>query len=309
MGSRPAILAERYAADKPVRLVGVNGFHQYWSGAVWKEVHEFLDTYLGDTNMPRIAAYEAQNDFVVLLESDAKGEVRGRFTLPSFAAAGDGQRWRLGSDLTPDKASKSDMLSSFTYSPSPPGAWTAPVQDQATFTSATLTDITIMAGSGSADLWIAAEAEDVDLQVALSEVRPDGEEMLVQSGWLRASHRALDEDASTPIRPRHLHSAESLSKLVPGELTPVRIDLFPFAHVFRKGSQIRITISGPGAGVNAWPWSFDARSGGFPVKVAYDSDDHPSSIVLPVVRPTDMSLPASLPESDSVWLQPSRPAR
>ena len=68
-----------------------------------------------------------------------------------------------------------------------------------------------MAGSGSADLWIAADAEDVDLQVTLSEVRPDGQEMLVQSGWLRASHRALDEDASTNLRPRHRHTAASLA--------------------------------------------------------------------------------------------------
>ncbi|MFM9053726.1 MAG: CocE/NonD family hydrolase C-terminal non-catalytic domain-containing protein, partial [Solirubrobacterales bacterium] len=33
------------------------------------------------------------------------------------------------------------------------------------------------------------------LQVTITEVRPDGKETLVQSGWLRASHRKLDPKA------------------------------------------------------------------------------------------------------------------
>ena len=36
---------------------------------------------------------------------------------------------------------------------------------------------------------------DTDLQVTLTEIRPDGKETYVQSGWLRASMRALDQEA------------------------------------------------------------------------------------------------------------------
>ena len=36
---------------------------------------------------------------------------------------------------------------------------------------------------------------DTDLEVTISEIRPDGQEVYIQSGWLRASHRALDDDA------------------------------------------------------------------------------------------------------------------
>jgi predicted acyl esterase len=180
------------------------------------------------------------------------------------------------------------------------------VQGRATFTSEALGRQTVMAGSGSADLWIAADAEDVDLQVTLSEVRPDGQEMLVQSGWLRASHRALDNNASTALRPYHLHTAESVRKLAPGTWTPVRVELFPFAHVFRPGSRIRLTVSGPGGGSNAWPWAFDAVRGGFAVRIAHDGKNRSSSVVLPVVEPKDLSLPASLPARDGVWLQPCR---
>ena len=309
VGSRPATLYERFPADTPVRLVGVNGFHQYWSGAVWEEVVEFVNTYLGDADEAEIAAYEARNDFVVLLESDTTGEVRGRFTLPDFAAAGDGKRLVLGTELTPEDPDQSGTSSTFTYDPTPPGVWTNPVQDQVSFTSKVLPADTVMAGSGSVDLRIAADAEDVDLQVTLSEVRPDGQEMLVQSGWLRASHRALDDDASTVLRPRQLHTAESVEHLVPGEVTSMRIELFPFAHVFRAGSRLRLIVSGPGGAVNAWPWAFDTLPGGFSVTIAHDVDNHSSSVVLPIVQTGDLHLPASLPDCDSVWLQPCRPVR
>lgn len=307
VGSRPAILADRFADSTPFRLVGVNGFHQYWSGAVWDEVTEFLDTYMGGASETDIQAYEAQNAFVVLLESNDAGEVRGRFTLPRFAAAGEGRRFNLGSDLSPDKPNESGHSSSFTYDPTSPGSWGAPAQDQVSFTSKELPADTVLAGSGSVDLWIAADAEDVDLQVTLSELRPDGKEMLVQSGWLRASHRALDEGASIPLRPRHLHTAVSVAKLTPGERTPLRVELFPFAHVFRKSSKLRLSISGPGGAVNAWPWALDSLPGGFRVRIIHDQDIHPSSVVLPVVNPVDLTLPAALPHCDKVTLQPCRP--
>ena len=309
VGSRPAILAEQYPAETPVRLVGVNGFHQYYSGAVWGEIVEFLDVYLGDGDPEKIAEYESQNTFVVLLESDDQGNVRGRCTLPDFTAAGDGRRLILGKDLAPDNAIDSGASSRFSYNPAPPGSWTNPEQDQATFTSEALDRRQVMAGSGSVDLWIAADAEDVDLQVTLSELRADGQEMLVQSGWLRASHRALDDAASTVLRPWHRHTAESTVPLVPGQWTSLRIELFPFAHAFREGSRIRLTVSGPGGGGNGWPWAFETRPGEFDVRIAHDGNGHTSSIVLPVVEPNDLSLPASLPDPEAVWLQPCRDAR
>lgn len=118
VGSRAATLYERFPADKPVRLIGVNGFHQYWSGAVWEEVVEFVNIYLGDVDEAEIAAYEARNDFVALLESDATGEVRGRYTLSDFAAADDGKRLMLGTELTPDDSNESSTSSTFTRAPS-----------------------------------------------------------------------------------------------------------------------------------------------------------------------------------------------
>ena len=61
----------------------------------------------------------------------------------------------------------------------------------AAYTSQPLAQDTTVLGAGSLDLWLASTAPDTDLQVTLTEVRPDGQEEYVQAGWLRASHRKL----------------------------------------------------------------------------------------------------------------------
>ena len=117
----------------------------------------------------------------------------------------------------------------------------------------------------------AASARDTDLEVTLSEVRPDGTEVYVQSGWLRASHRALDATASTTISPVHTDLEADAAPLPAGEFTQVRVELFPFAQPFRAGSRIRITVDAPGG---ARPlWAFDTIADGEQV----DDRDGPSS--------------------------------
>src|SRR5207253_6697626 len=76
---------------------------------------------------------------------------------------------------------------------------------------------TVLAGTGSVDLWLRATKPDVDLEVTISEVRPDGRETYVQSGWLRASQRALDERASTPLRPVQTHARADAEPLPTGK--------------------------------------------------------------------------------------------
>ncbi|MEZ6075497.1 MAG: CocE/NonD family hydrolase [Pirellulaceae bacterium] len=219
VSSHAANLVERYASDTPVRLVGVNGFHQYWSGAVWDEVTQFLDVYLDDSSeaKAKVASYETQNDFVALLESNAAGEVRAALHYRILLPQAMDNAWLWGATCCPTRLPAADATgqgatgqgsaSRFTYIPKINGGWSEAAHNQVSFTSANLTTETVMAGTGSVDLWIAVDAEDVDLQVTLSEVRPDGQEMLVQSGWLRASHRqagrtSINDAPSTAIAHR-----------------------------------------------------------------------------------------------------------
>lgn len=117
---------------------------------------------------------------------------------------------------------------------------------EVTYTTPRLTRDAEFIGPGSADLWVASSAPDTDLQVTLSEVRPDGQEMYIGNGWLRVSDRALDPRTSTALRPNHPYTLSAASPLTP--LTPVlaRLELEPFDHVFRAGSAIRVSIDAPG---------------------------------------------------------------
>ena len=55
-------------------------------------------------------------------------------------------------------------------------------------------------GSGSANIWMSSTASDTDLQITLTEVRPDGQEVYIARGWLRASHRGGATPRRTPAR-------------------------------------------------------------------------------------------------------------
>src|SRR4029077_1552021 len=101
------------------------------------------------------------------------------------------------------------------------------------YTSAPLTKDAAALGSGSLDLWMASTAVDTDLQVTLTEVRPDGQEEYVQTGWLRASHSKVAPDArpndadlfekSTPTRPYQTHQQADQAFLTPGTPTKMRV--------------------------------------------------------------------------------------
>ena len=134
------------------------------------------------------------------------------------------------------------------------GFWTEepPEETYAMFESPALTSDKLLAGPASVDLTVSSTAADTDFQVTLTEVRPDGKEMFVQQGWLRASHRALDEGQTTPLRPYQTHEVTDVQPLIPGEQTEVRIEVFPFAHAFRAGSKLRIYVEAPHVKPDLW---------------------------------------------------------
>ncbi len=168
--------------------------------------------------------------------------------------------------------------------------------------SAPLTRNVVAIGTGSVDVWVRTPARDTDLEATLTEVRPDGTEVYVQSGWLRTSHRKLDTTRSTPISPVHTDLEKDAAPLPAGRYTQVRLELFPFAQAFRAGSRLRLTIDAPGG---ARPlWAFDTTiAHGEKVAIAADSK-HRSRIVLPVVP--GVSVPTKAPACASLRSQPCR---
>ncbi|HEY0974038.1 MAG TPA: CocE/NonD family hydrolase [Solimonas sp.] len=140
------------------------------------------------------------------------------------------------------------------------------------YTTPALSEDAEFFGNGSADLWVSSTAPDTDLQITLIEVRPDGQELHVQNGWLRLSRRALDAQRSTALQPVHSHQREDVALLVPGEPVLARIELMPFHHLFRAGSAIRLAIDAPGGWFQILPLPA--------TNAVHHSGEMPSSLVL-----------------------------
>ncbi len=159
-----------------------------------------------------------------------------------------------------------------------------------------------MVGAGSVQMWIAASTPDVDLQVTVSEVRPDGRETYVQSGWLRASERKL-APGSTLLDPILTLRRADASPLRPGVFTEVVVPLYYEGHVYRAGSRIRITISAPGADEPTWAFADLVPGHRANVRVAH-SEAMDSRLVLPVLR--GVSVPTGLPPCPGLRGEPCR---
>ncbi|MGH3743354.1 MAG: CocE/NonD family hydrolase, partial [Mycobacteriales bacterium] len=176
----------------------------------------------------------------------------------------------------------------------PPGA-------SLSYTTAPLTRDTELFGSGSANLWVSSTAPDTDLQITLTEVRPDGQEVYVAGGWLRASHRALDPARSTALAPYQTDQQADARPLVPGRPTSMRVQLWPFDYVFRKGSSIRLWVDAPTGLTGGWLLSFLPTPA---VDTVYADARHPSAIVLGHLAGGHAETP--LPACDTLLNQPCR---
>jgi predicted acyl esterase len=156
-------------------------------------------------------------------------------------------------------------------------------------------------GSGSLDVWVKSSTRDVDLEATVSDVRPNGREVYVQSGWLRASHRRLLRGPSTPTKPVHTDLATDARPMPKGRYRLLRIEILPFAQPFRAGDRLRVTLDPPGG---AKPlWAFDTIDHGQRVSIATDKR-HRSSLVLSVVP--RVAVPAKAPPCRSLRSQPCR---
>lgn len=120
--------------------------------------------------------------------------------------------------------------------------------------SITFDKATDIVGHMKLRLWVSAEdADDLDLHVAVRKFDRHGNEVyfadfqhyeqgVAASGWLRASHRELDEERSTPWQPWLRH--QRLLKLNPGEVVPVEIEILPSGTGFLAGDKLNLVVQG-----------------------------------------------------------------
>jgi uncharacterized protein len=124
--------------------------------------------------------------------------------------------------------------------------------DGVTFLAPPLATQTELTGPVAAKLFISSTTEDADIFTVLRVFDPDGEEVTfvgaidphtpIAQGWLRASHRKLDPELSTPYRPRHSH--DERQALTAGEIYELDVEIWPTSIVVPAGYRIGLSVRG-----------------------------------------------------------------
>jgi predicted acyl esterase len=107
-------------------------------------------------------------------------------------------------------------------------------------------------GPIAAKLFISADTEDTDIFLVLRLFEPSGEEVTFQgstdpntpiaNGWLRASHRRLDQERTLPHRPYHSH--DRVEPLTPGTIYELDVEIIPTCIVVPPGYRLALTVRG-----------------------------------------------------------------
>ena len=167
-------------------------------------------------------------------------------------------------------------------------------------------------GAGAVYAWVKSSTPDLDLQATITEVRPDGNEVFVQNGYLRSSMRKLSHDTnnvmktpSTELEPQLSMLAKDVEPMPQDRFVRVAIPLYYQGHAYRAGSRLRVTIAAPNGQQPIWSFSHTRPALGktSDVKVIF-SPTKQSFVVLPIVD--DVEVPEQYPPCPSLRNQPCR---
>jgi putative CocE/NonD family hydrolase len=171
-----------------------------------------------------------------------------------------------------------------------------PVRGILTFTSEPLEQDLEVTGPIAAVLYVESDQTDTEFFIKISEqeavprlkgiimervardVPPPS--VMVTRGWLKASHRALGLERSTPLRPHHTHTDPE--PIEPGAIIRYDIEVWPTSYLFRQGNRIRVEIANGDSMVADGLFShyYGHKSGH---DLFYHDGEHPSHVLLPIV--------------------------
>jgi uncharacterized protein len=268
------------------------------------------------------AAYEAEQPVRVLFENgagrtDVPGApvARGEASFPSWPPPqATARTFYLGDGGTlVDTPSATRTVERFQYDPDADGKaysdtssgdflfpqinvdWkpTAPGKGVSYLTPPLGSDM-VVTGPGHLDLWVRSTAVDADLEVVMTEVYPDGHEVAVQEGLLRAGDRSIDASRTDQFQIEHNYDLAHYQTLPLGEFSFLQIPLFSVAHPFRAGSKLRITVTTPGGNLPIWSF-INPPFGDQPV---FDDVAHGGTMASKLVLPVTSGLPSTTYPAD-----------
>ncbi|WP_432186312.1 CocE/NonD family hydrolase C-terminal non-catalytic domain-containing protein [Streptomyces sp. Tue6028] len=130
---------------------------------------------------------------------------------------------------------------------------------------------------------------DTNFILRLWDEVPDGGRQPITTGYLKASHRELDEERTTEGNPYHPHTRAV--PVEPGKIEEYVLRLYPFAATFRPGHHLTVELSNDEPLADAHnallpPDTFHLPVGRPVTHKIYRDAAHPSRLVLPFTAAT-----------------------
>ena len=172
-----------------------------------------------------------------------------------------------------------------------------------------LVEDTFVIGPSALYLHAALDQPDTNWIVIIKDVGPDvsvrtareGEteiptnlpERELTRGWLKASHRAIDDNRSKPWAPWHYFTREAAQKVVPGEINEYAIEILSTANMFKKGHRICLEITstdvptGTAGLTNVEYIPYHICSNKTTLHKIYHGEKYPSYLLLPIIEGVD----------------------
>jgi putative CocE/NonD family hydrolase len=211
--------------------------------------------------------------------------------------------WERLTPNTPAASSASETLPPDAFVQMPPTQ--SSVIQRLRYMTDPLPQDVLVAGPIVVTLFASIDQEDTNWIVVLKDVGPDVSVMSVREGerevpkdlhereitrgWLKASHRAIDESRSKPWWPWHPLTREAQKPVKPGEIEEYQIEVMATANLFRKGHRICLDITsmdlptGVAGATNAEYVPYHICSSKTVLHKIYHDRKRPSHLLLPVI--------------------------
>lgn len=153
------------------------------------------------------------------------------------------------------------------------------------YTSPAFAEDTEVIGPCALYLHASIDSDDTNWIVTLFDLGPDGKKFSLTTGWLKASHREVDDERSAPWAPHHPH--KRAVPVAPGEIVEYPIRIYPISNVFQRGHSLQLEIKSleaPGdINPELPPESLHLNSARATCHKIYRDIDFQSYLLLPVI--------------------------
>ena len=154
------------------------------------------------------------------------------------------------------------------------------------YTTPPLSEDMEITGPAALHLYASIDTDDTNFIIKVNDLDPFGNKYPATTGWLKASHREVDESKSKPWRPYHPHTRAV--PVVPGEIVKYAITVYGLSNVFKAGHRIELEIRSQEATDDPLTPLLPPDSGHLPSGRAtfhkiYRDKDHQSYLLLPVI--------------------------